>query len=159
MSALNEYPPDDAEQWYVLRGARIQGPYTHTEVQRYILLGRIGCHDRISQDGHTWHLLHTQHDVIPQALHSIHTEEGWRAFLRAKLEVDERSRSGSASHTGEHARSDEASQMRAFRQEWLEMLKEQRPENDSTQATPFTPLFLLLLTLFVVLGLYWLTLQ
>jgi len=37
----------DESQWYVQKGARVQGPFSATEVGRFLLLGRVRNTGRI----------------------------------------------------------------------------------------------------------------
>ncbi len=50
--------------WYVRRGSQLQGPFPDALIYRYIILGRIGHKDELSQDGQEWYRLHQ----LPQLL-------------------------------------------------------------------------------------------
>ena len=81
--------PDDP-QWYVQKGARVQGPYSADEVARFLLLGRIRNSDRVSRDGELWEPVTQVPELIPDELLDLNSDLGWERFVSARNEVDER---------------------------------------------------------------------
>lgn len=81
--------PDDP-QWYVQKGARVQGPYSADEVARFLLLGRIRNSDRVSRDGELWEPVTQVPELIPDELLDLNTDSGWDRFVAAHTQADER---------------------------------------------------------------------
>lgn len=81
--------PDDP-QWYVQKGARVQGPYSAEEVARFLLLGRIRNCDRVSRDGELWEPVTQVPELIPDELLDLNTDAGWGRFVSARNNSDER---------------------------------------------------------------------
>jgi len=80
----------DEQQWYVQKGARVQGPYSTTEVGRYLLLGRVRNTDRVSRDGELWEPVTQVPELIPEELLDLDNEHGWRNFLHVRQQQDQR---------------------------------------------------------------------
>ena len=80
----------DEQQWYVQKGARVQGPYSTTEVGRYLLLGRVRNTDRVSRDGELWEPVTQVPELIPEELLDLDNEYGWQRFLHARQRQDQR---------------------------------------------------------------------
>ncbi len=80
----------DEQQWYVQKGARVQGPYSTTEVGRYLLLGRVRNTDRVSRDGELWEPVTQVPELIPEELLDLDNEYGWQQFLHARQRQDQR---------------------------------------------------------------------
>jgi len=78
------------QQWYVQSGSRVQGPYSITEVGRYLLLGRIRSSDRVSRDGELWEPVTQVPELIPEELLDLETDQGWQSFIGSRSDVDER---------------------------------------------------------------------
>jgi len=78
------------QQWYVQKGARVQGPYSATEVGRFLLLGRVRNTDRVSRDGELWEPVTQVPELIPEELLDLDNEHGWRRFISARSAMDER---------------------------------------------------------------------
>lgn len=81
--------PDDP-QWYVQKGARVQGPYSADEVARFLLLGRIRNCDRVSRDGELWEPVTQVPELIPDELLDLNSDAGWERFVSARNNSDER---------------------------------------------------------------------
>jgi len=79
----------DESQWYVQKGARVQGPFTATEVGRFLLLGRVRNSDRVSRDGELWEPVTQVPELIPEELLDLDNENGWRRYLDARGSLDE----------------------------------------------------------------------
>lgn len=79
------------QQWYVQSGSRVQGPYSITEVGRYLLLGRIRSTDRVSRDGELWEPVTQVPELIPEELLDLESDHGWRRFVTTRGQLDERS--------------------------------------------------------------------
>jgi len=80
----------DESQWYVQKGARVQGPFSAIEVGRFLLLGRVRNTDRVSRDGELWEPVTQVPELIPQELLNLQSDEGWNQFLRAHESENER---------------------------------------------------------------------
>jgi len=103
----------------VLRGARVQGPYSSAQLSRYLLLGRVRYHDELSCDGQHWRPLLEYPELIPDELYKLHSPQGWQRYLDALAEVDER---GDEQPHGSRQRRGDQSRHR-FREEWRAALR------------------------------------
>ncbi len=80
----------DESQWYVQKGSRVQGPFSTTEVGRFLLLGRVRNTDRVSRDGELWEPVTQVPELIPEELLNLQSDEGWNQFLQVRKGEDER---------------------------------------------------------------------
>jgi hypothetical protein len=80
----------DEQQWYVQKGPRVQGPYSATEVGRFLLLGRVRNTDRVSRDGELWEPVTQVPELIPEELLDLDKDGGWERFMNARVAHDER---------------------------------------------------------------------
>ena len=80
----------DESQWYVQKGSRVQGPFSTTEVGRFLLLGRVRNTDRVSRDGELWEPVTQVPELIPEELLNLQSDDGWNAFLKVREGKDER---------------------------------------------------------------------
>ncbi len=80
----------DEQQWYVQKGARVQGPYSTDEVGRYLLLGRVRNTDRVSRDGELWEPVTQVPELIPEELLDLGSDQGWQRFVDARRREDPR---------------------------------------------------------------------
>lgn len=80
----------DESQWYVQKGSRVQGPFSTTEVGRFLLLGRVRNTDRVSRDGELWEPVTQVPELIPEELLNLQSDEGWNQFLKVRTDEDER---------------------------------------------------------------------
>jgi len=78
------------DHWYVQQGARLQGPYTASDIRRYLLLGRIRRNDRVSRDGDLWEPVTQVPELIPEELLDLDSEQGLQEYLEKHRNVDER---------------------------------------------------------------------
>ncbi len=108
----------DDPQWYVQKGARVQGPYTADEVGQFLLLGRVRNSDRVSRDGELWEPVTQVPELIPDELLNLNTQEGWDNFMTARTNADQRDPQHQLgeSITGEHRR-----QTDTARKHWLRL--------------------------------------
>lgn len=107
----------DEQQWYVQKGARVQGPYSTTEVGRYLLLGRVRNTDRVSRDGELWEPVTQVPELIPEELLDLGNEYGWQQFLYARQRQDQRQ------HDSEHQperRSESIGSVDQIRSDWID---------------------------------------
>lgn len=88
----------DESQWYVQKGARVQGPYSTNEVGRFLLLGRVRNTDRVSRDGELWEPVTQVPELIPEELLDLDDAKGWERFMTQRKQVDERGTSVSVVH-------------------------------------------------------------
>lgn len=77
-------------QWYVRRGSAVQGPYSLSQIKRYLLLGRVRLTDRVSADGEHWTRITQCPDLIPDEMRDLGTQEGLARYEAARRAVDER---------------------------------------------------------------------
>ncbi len=82
---------EEKSVWYVRRSTAVQGPYSATNVQRYLLLGRLRLSDRVSADGRCWEPLTQRAELIPDEMRDLGTDEGRARFEAARRAIDERS--------------------------------------------------------------------
>ena len=80
----------DAAEWYVQKGARVQGPFSATEVGRFLMLGRVRRSDRVSRDGELWEPVTQVPELVPEELLDLDSPDGWQRFLDARAAGDER---------------------------------------------------------------------
>jgi len=100
------------DHWYVQQGARLQGPYTASDIRRYLLLGRIRRNDRVSRDGDLWEPVTQVPELIPEELLDLDSEQGWQEYLEKHRNVDERVEMAADFST------DHSSHQAAIRSEW-----------------------------------------
>ncbi len=81
---------ENDEKWYTQRGSRLDGPYSKATIHRYLMLGRIKNSDRVSKDGTIWEPITQVPELIPEELLDMNSDFGWRKYLRAREQVDER---------------------------------------------------------------------
>ncbi|MCB1757280.1 MAG: hypothetical protein KDJ38_17280 [Gammaproteobacteria bacterium] len=139
----------DDDKWYTKRGARLQGPYSRQTIHRYLLLGRIKNSDRVSKDGAVWEPITQVPELIPEELLNLDTDFGWKSFLDAREQVDERQESTVKIPFAEqrsHPQEEDAALTR-LRRDWLKALN---PEPEKSFKSSFLPASLFGITLFVV---------
>jgi hypothetical protein len=107
----------DDQQWYVQKGARVQGPYSTTEVGRYLLLGRVRNTDRVSRDGELWEPVTQVPELIPEELLDLDNEQGWQRFLLARQRQDDRRQYGDYP---QERRNESAGMTDQIRQDWID---------------------------------------
>jgi len=83
----------DESQWYIQKGSRVQGPFSATEVGRFLLLGRVRNTDRVSRDGELWEPVTQVPELIPEELLDLQSDDGWSQFMQARSANDERASS------------------------------------------------------------------
>jgi len=138
-----------SDEWFVLRGARMLGPYTSVQLSRYLLLGRVRHSDQLSRDGEQWYPVVEYPDLIPDQLHNLHSSQGWKRYLDALAEIDERS---VAQPQGARRRRGEQS-WRRFRDEWRGALRGAGLAGDERRLIPLLLLGVTLAALLVLLAL------
>ncbi len=79
----------DAE-WYVQKGARVQGPFSASEVGRFLLLGRVRHCDRVSRDGELWEPVTQVPELVPEELLDLDSPDGWQRFTEARAAHEQR---------------------------------------------------------------------
>jgi len=102
-------------QWYVQKGARVQGPYSASEVGRFLILGRVRNSDRVSRDGELWEPVTQVPELIPDELLDLNTENGWDRFMSARGVMDERDPTAVPSASEHHRREGESGQRKWLR--------------------------------------------
>ncbi len=81
---------DDDGDWYTRRDGVVRGPFASRTVTRYILLGRIGLDDEISNDRSTWESVAARTGLLPDELATIDSWQDYQQLVLARLAVDER---------------------------------------------------------------------
>lgn len=135
----------DEAEWYVQKGSRVLGPFSPTEVGRFLLLGRVRNTDRVSRDGELWEPVTQVPELVPEELLDLDNESGWARFLDARASGDER-RAHRPVETERRASGDLAERLR---EEWREPPRTQAPQS----ALPWSLLGITLVALGVVLWL------
>jgi hypothetical protein len=138
----------DDDKWYTQRGARLQGPYSRLTIHRYLLLGRIKNSDRVSRDGKLWEPITQVPQLIPEELLDLGSDHGWRNFLQAREDVDERRGAGTESHPTQYEREPEPSVLKRMRRDWMRALS---GEPEKPVKTSVLPVSLFGVTLAIVL--------
>jgi len=105
----------DEAQWYVQKGSRVQGPFSASEVGRFLLLGRVRNTDRVSRDGELWEPVTQVPELIPEELLNLQSDEGWNQFVTVRQANDERR---SDRPVKEERRGDSDAASDQIRQEW-----------------------------------------
>lgn len=85
-------PDREAGDWYTRRDGVVRGPFATTAVTRYILLGRIGLDDEISNDRSDWETVSVRTGLLPEELQAIDSWQDYQQLVLARLSVDERRR-------------------------------------------------------------------
>lgn len=141
----------DDPQWYVQKGARVQGPYSASEVGRYLLLGRVRHTDRVSRDGELWEPVTQVPELIPEELLDLDSDHGWKRFITAREHSDERSQEVDV--LLERRQEREPPMVDQLRRDWIDLsvsqLPQQPPRNNAI--LPWTLLGISLAVLLVVL--------
>lgn len=109
-------------EWYVQKGARVQGPFSAAEMGRFLMIGRVRRTDRVSRDGEVWEPVTQVPELVPEALLDLESPDGWRRFVRAREEGDERGAAGDDREVGPGIRIErraEADVLRRVREEWV----------------------------------------
>ena len=106
----------DESQWYVQKGSRVQGPFSTTEVGRFLLLGRVRNTDRVSRDGELWEPVTQVPELIPEELLNLQSDDGWNRFLKARTDEDQRKIDEAAAAPERRAQPDPAPV--SIRNEW-----------------------------------------
>jgi len=89
LSTVGSKVRDDAE-WYVQKGSRVLGPFSSTEIGRFLLLGRVRNSDRVSRDGELWEPVTQVPELVPEELLDLDNGIGWARFLDERAASDER---------------------------------------------------------------------
>lgn len=144
----------EEQQWYVQKGARVQGPFTTTEVGRYLLLGRVRNTDRVSKDGELWEPVTQVPELIPEELLDLDSEKGWEAYLESHSQYDERLQETPVAPVEERRELDVEKAASVIRDDWSSesppLRLESKPEQNS-RSVSLLPLSLLGLTLSALL--------
>lgn len=79
-------------KWYTRRGYEVRGPFSVSEIQRLVLLGRLKPQDYVSIDQCTWQSLGLKPDLIPEELKlDLNDSENQARLQAARQAQDERS--------------------------------------------------------------------
>jgi len=139
----------EEQQWYVQSGSRVQGPYSITEVGRYLLLGRIRSTDRVSRDGELWEPITQVPELIPEELLGLETNQGWNHFVKARGQYDERS-AGDSVATAERRQQPVDRSAEVVRDQWLHV-PVQLPRRRSPHLLPVSLLGVTIVVLLIVI--------
>ena len=132
-------------QWYVQKGSRVLGPFSASEVGRFLLLGRVRSTDRVSRDGELWEPVTQVPELVPEELLDLDSVPGWARFREAREERDERR----VVEPIARERRAEADMAARLREEWLRESRTAAPSS----VLPWTLLGITLIALCVVLWL------
>ena len=139
----------DEAQWYVQKGSRVLGPFSASEVGRFLLLGRVRSTDRVSRDGELWEPVTQVPELVPEELLNLDAEGAWPRFLEARSLGDERRRSVDV----EHERRGGDDMAERLREEWRRAGAEPGANESRDAALPWSLFALTLAALGVVLWL------
>lgn len=139
----------DEQQWYVQTGSRVQGPYSTTEVGRYLLLGRIRSSDRVSKDGELWEPVTQVPELIPEELLDLESETGWNQFVNLRTKYEERS-SDTTVVTRERREQSPDHSADAIRNQWIHITKIS-PRRRAPHLLPVSLLGVTLVALLIVI--------
>ena len=89
----------ETAEWYVQKGARVQGPYSASEVGRFLLLGRVRHCDRVSRDGELWEPVTQVPELVPEELLDLESPDGWQRFVDARAAQEQRGTGAAAGHS------------------------------------------------------------
>jgi hypothetical protein len=81
---------ESAGRWYARRDGVIRGPFTASDVTRYILLGRISLDDDLSEDRITWQNVKSMAAMLPPELKQMSSWEDYQRLIIARMHADER---------------------------------------------------------------------
>jgi len=76
--------------WYTRRAGAVRGPFTAEYVARYILLGRIGINDELSQDRQSWRAVMECTELFPDEFSALSNWDDYQKLIMARISVDER---------------------------------------------------------------------
>ena len=82
--------PQNLLQWYTRRDGVTRGPFTATNITRYILLGRIRLEDELSRDGEIWSAAGQLTTMLPEQLLNLNSPDDYQQLIVAQLQADER---------------------------------------------------------------------
>ncbi len=80
------------ELWFTRQSGLVSGPHPKGLIRSFLLLGRLGLDDEISQDRENWRRIGAFPELIPEELHNLDTSETQQRLLQARLREDERLR-------------------------------------------------------------------
>jgi hypothetical protein len=81
---------ESARRWYARRDGVVRGPFTASDVTRYILLGRISLDDDVSEDRITWQNVKSVAAMLPPELKQLSGWEDYQRLIIARMQADER---------------------------------------------------------------------
>ena len=149
----------EEQQWYVQKGSRVQGPFSTSQVGRYLLLGRVRNTDRVSKDGELWEPVTQVPELIPEELLDLDSEPGWRRFMDSRAKADERridvadtvtAAAGIVDHSPERRQAElplGALEEQQWRQEWQQDWLNAQTDLPRQRTASMLPLALLGITL------------
>ena len=76
--------------WCTRRGDTVRGPYSRTQIRRYILLGRIRSTDEVRPEGGGWKPLADYPELIPEVMKFPPGKTKGGKLLVARMLADER---------------------------------------------------------------------
>ncbi len=126
----------DDDKWYTQRGARLQGPFSRPTIHRYLLLGRIKSSDRVSKDGKLWEPITQVPQLIPEELLDLGSDDGWRNFLNARDNVDERNLQTELEQKENNQREAEETVLTRLRNDWVRSLSIEPQKNIRSSVIP-----------------------
>lgn len=65
---MAEESAEATTHWYVRRGTTVKGPFPASQIAKYVLLGRVGLGDEVSQDRRSWRRVRDVSRLVPEAM-------------------------------------------------------------------------------------------
>lgn len=87
---MTEQDKHKRQLWYTRRDGVVRGPYPEGQINRYILLGRIGDHDQLRHEDGAWAELAAYPELIPEVMKLPPTDENLQKLAMARMREDER---------------------------------------------------------------------
>lgn len=76
--------------WYTNRNGIVRGPFSAVQIERHVLLGRIGIKDLLSPDREEWSSIYHFPEILPDELSACHESIDYDVLVEARLRYDER---------------------------------------------------------------------
>jgi len=147
---MHDLTTGEEQQWYVQSGSRVQGPFSTTEVGRYLLLGRVRNTDRVSKDGELWEPVTQVPELIPEELLDLNSDAGWNRYLDTRSRLDERESETPLPIQERRTSTGGEATLSAVRRQWLQEQNQQRQLSTRRPAN-ILPISLLGITLVALL--------
>ncbi len=98
---------------YLRHHGRVEGPFPTGQIQQYLVLGRIGLDDEVSEDGEQWRSVRAVPELIPEVLSAAPDDEEAQDRLRAARRWADERRGEPAVYGGQDRRRHRAPERKA----------------------------------------------